>query len=97
MEALRDLFVQQKLSDPNDITLLINEQATRASVLQILDYLMNEDNVGSNDRVVIFFAGHAFVGNSDDPSTAHLIPYDEKYQPDGKPIPSDVRGSYISQ
>lgn len=60
--------------DPENTTLLLNEQATLEAIRRELDLLARRSS--SSDTVCIYFSGHgASLGNPTDPSSA-LIPVD---------------------
>ncbi len=57
--AVKDLLEASFHFNPENITLLLNEDATRERIMAALgDALGNQNKVGSEDRVLIFFAGH---------------------------------------
>jgi peptidoglycan/xylan/chitin deacetylase (PgdA/CDA1 family)/uncharacterized caspase-like protein len=56
--AVKETFVSKLGFKPENVTLLLNDDATRERVLSALDGLTNPDKVKRDDRVVVFFAGH---------------------------------------
>ena len=57
--AMRDLLIQKYGFKPENVTTLLNEQATRDHILSAMgDALTDPARVVREDRVFIFFAGH---------------------------------------
>jgi peptidoglycan/xylan/chitin deacetylase (PgdA/CDA1 family)/tetratricopeptide (TPR) repeat protein len=57
--AIRELLVRKYSFKPENITMLLNEQATREHILSALgDTLADPAKVSKEDRVFFFFAGH---------------------------------------
>ncbi len=63
---------------PENIRKLINGQATRQRIMQVLgDELSNPQNVSHDDRVFFFFAGHGATRNTPDGrQSGYIIPVD---------------------
>jgi uncharacterized caspase-like protein len=62
-EAIRDFLVSEKGGfRSEDVTLLINEEATREQILRQIGVL--QESTGQGGLVLIFFAGHGFVNKS---------------------------------
>ncbi|HEV2987163.1 MAG TPA: polysaccharide deacetylase family protein [Candidatus Angelobacter sp.] len=58
-QAVRDLLVQKYKFKPQNVFLLVNQDATRQNIQSLLgDKLGNPDMVKREDRVFVFFAGH---------------------------------------
>jgi tetratricopeptide (TPR) repeat protein len=58
-QGVRELLVQKYQFKRQNVFLLLNQEATRQSILSLLgDKLANPDLVKHDDRVFIFFAGH---------------------------------------
>ena len=58
-KAVRDLLIQKYKFKPQNVFLLLNEEATRQNILSLLgDKLANTDMVKRDDRVFVFYAGH---------------------------------------
>ncbi|HEY6251411.1 MAG TPA: polysaccharide deacetylase family protein [Candidatus Angelobacter sp.] len=58
-KAVRDLLVEKYKFKPNNVFLLLNQEATRQNILSLLgDKLANVDMVKREDRVFVFYAGH---------------------------------------
>lgn len=58
-KAVRDVLVQKYKFKPENVFLLLNDQATRENILSLLgDKLASPDLVKREDRVFVFFAGH---------------------------------------
>lgn len=72
---LATLLVQNGGYVPEDVQLLVNDQATREAIYTALRSLRSK--VREEDTVVIFFSGHGTVGTARD-GTSHyyLVPYD---------------------
>lgn len=57
--AVRDLLVQKYKFKPQNVFLLLDQDATREKILSLLgDKLANPDMVRREDRVLVFYAGH---------------------------------------
>ena len=57
--AMRDLLVEKYSFKPENITMLLNKDATRERILSAIgDTLADPTKVSREDRVFIFFAGH---------------------------------------
>lgn len=57
--AVRDLLVQKYKFKPQNVFLLLDQDATREKILSLLgDKLANPDMVKREDRVLVFYAGH---------------------------------------
>jgi peptidoglycan/xylan/chitin deacetylase (PgdA/CDA1 family)/uncharacterized caspase-like protein/photosystem II stability/assembly factor-like uncharacterized protein len=76
--AVQDLLVRRYLFKPENVTLLLDEQATRESVLAALgDRLADPARVSKEDRVFVFFAGHGATRRlSSGRSLGYIIPVD---------------------
>ena len=58
-QGVRDMLVNKYKFKPDNVFMLLNEQATRQNILSLLgDKLGNADMVKHDDRVFVFFAGH---------------------------------------
>ncbi len=58
-QGVRDLLIQKYQFKPQNIFLLLNENATRQNILSYLgDKLSDPEMVKRDDRVFVFFAGH---------------------------------------
>jgi hypothetical protein len=55
--------------------LLLDEQATRAALLDLIERQLPEQ-VGSDDRVLFYFAGHGVAISGDDGPQGYLLPQD---------------------
>lgn len=56
--AIRDALVTRFQFQPSHVTLLLNEQATKANILEALGDRLDQRRVHREDRVFVFFAGH---------------------------------------
>ncbi|MBZ5524476.1 MAG: polysaccharide deacetylase family protein [Acidobacteriia bacterium] len=57
--GIRDTLIQKYKFKPENVFVLLNEQATRENILSLLgDKLASPDMVKHEDRVFVFFAGH---------------------------------------
>jgi peptidoglycan/xylan/chitin deacetylase (PgdA/CDA1 family)/uncharacterized caspase-like protein len=58
-QGVRDVLVQKYKFKPENVFLLLNQEATRQNILSLLgDKLGNAEMVKRDDRVFVFFAGH---------------------------------------
>ena len=58
-QGVRDVLIQKYQFKPQNVFLLLNNDATRQNILSLLgDKLGNADLVKREDRVFVFFAGH---------------------------------------
>lgn len=74
---LRGVLVRSYGFAPENVTLLLDEQATRARIEAALAGFANDEKVGREDRVLVFFSGHGQtlkLANGGD--MGFLIPYD---------------------
>ena len=75
---LRDLLVRSYGFPPDSVTLLLNEQATKANIEAALDSFA-DGTVSADDRVLIYFSGHGqTVPTAAGGQMGFLIPYDAK-------------------
>jgi uncharacterized caspase-like protein len=76
--AVQDLLVRRYLFKPENVTLLLDEEATRESILAALgDRLADPARVSKEDRVFVFFAGHGATRRlSSGRSLGYIIPVD---------------------
>jgi tetratricopeptide (TPR) repeat protein len=73
-QALRDFLVSEKGGfKPENVTLLVNNQATRVSIIDELRRL--QESSGPKDLVLIFFAGHGVVNSA---GQGFLLAYDSR-------------------
>ena len=73
-QALRDFLVGEKGGfEPQNVTLLVNDQATQIRIFRELDRLQRGS--GPNDLVLIFFAGHGVVNSAEQ---GFLLAYDSR-------------------
>ncbi len=56
--AIRELLVTRFQFQPSHVTLLLDEQATKANILEALGDRLDQRRVHREDRVFVFFAGH---------------------------------------
>lgn len=70
---------------PNQIRLLLNEQATRSNILKCFEELISSSQIHSGDPILIFYAGHGAQANPPDgwqagggshPQIQMICPYD---------------------
>jgi peptidoglycan/xylan/chitin deacetylase (PgdA/CDA1 family)/uncharacterized caspase-like protein len=58
-QGIRDLLIQKYSFKPENVFVLLDQDATRQNILSLLgDKLANPDMVKHDDRVFVFFAGH---------------------------------------
>lgn len=58
-KGVNELLVRKYRFKPENVTMLLNEEATREKILDVLgDAMGNPDKVKREDRVFVFFAGH---------------------------------------
>jgi tetratricopeptide (TPR) repeat protein len=70
--AMRDFLISPKGGfRPENVTLLVNEEATQLEIMRALEKLQNR--AGPRDLAFIFFAGHGLVNRS---NQAFLLTYD---------------------
>ena len=70
--VLRERFEFTK----NNLTILTDGDATRSEILRAFMKYTQDGNVGSNDRIVVFFAGHGHTVPSHRGETGFLVPVD---------------------
>lgn len=61
-KAVKELLVRKYRFKPDNIIVLLNEEATRENILSALGDVMGDtDKVNREDRVFVFFAGHGMT------------------------------------
>ncbi|PPQ84948.1 hypothetical protein CVT25_004461 [Psilocybe cyanescens] len=65
-------------------SVLLDERATRATIIENISSLAHNEQIKFNDPIIIFFAGHAMLDNS---NTGCIVPYG---YPDGGVISASV-------
>ncbi|GAK51339.1 polysaccharide deacetylase [Candidatus Moduliflexus flocculans] len=68
------------------VTMLLDEQATKAQILNVFQQQL-APQIGANDRLVVFYAGHGAAGILPSGEEAgFLIPVDAKAEINGRPL-----------
>ena len=76
---MREILIRSYGFAPSRVKVLLNEQATKANIEAALSSLSNGDMVHSEDRALVFFAGHGqTVKLPSSGEMGFLIPYDAK-------------------
>jgi len=74
-EAIAQLLIERFDFPQSNITLLLDESATKEKILR--GYLeFTQEKVGPNDRVLVLFAGHGYTQAGHRGEVGFLIPYD---------------------
>lgn len=73
--SIRDLLVSDFGFPDSEVTLLIDEAATRQAVLKAFLRFANDD-IGLDDRLVVFFAGHGHTRTGSRGEIGYLVPHD---------------------
>jgi hypothetical protein len=73
--AVRDLLVAELGFPSENVICLLDEKATRESILKAYCSFMRED-VGLDDRVLVFFAGHGHTLTGNRGEVGFLVPQD---------------------
>src|SRR5262249_16686514 len=74
---LRAVLIRSYGFAPENVTLLLNEQATRKNIEMALAALADDRKVGKDDRLLIFFSGHGqTVKLANGGDMGFLIPHD---------------------
>ncbi len=73
--AIRDLLVDDLGFPSDNVTCLLDEGATREAILKTYYRFMRED-VGLDDRVLVFFAGHGHTLTGNRGEVGFLVPHD---------------------
>jgi hypothetical protein len=63
--SLYDLLTGRMGYRPEDVTLLVNREATRANIIRALEELAGDPRVDSRSQVVIFYSGHGLRNGPD--------------------------------
>ena len=72
-----------------NVTFLIDEQATRSNIINTLYRLTNPAQLGTNDSLIIYFSGHGYL---DDNGDGYWIPVDADVDDNASYIPNfDIR------
>src|SRR2546428_2179732 len=75
-EAVADRLVRSFGFAADNVTLLLDEQATRATILDRFLLFTREDLVAPDDRLVVFFAGHGATRLGRRGEVGFLVPHD---------------------
>ncbi|MBZ4418386.1 polysaccharide deacetylase family protein [Myxococcus sp. RHSTA-1-4] len=77
-QGVRDLLVRKYRFKPENVTVLLDEQATRERILSVLgDSLADPSKVQREDRVFVFFAGHGITRRlPNGKSLGYIVPVD---------------------
>ena len=94
-EAIQGVLEKQYGYHAQDITLLINKDATKESILNALEKLKDKEKVSQDDSVIFYFAGHHFFHGPEESRQAFLVPFDGKQDPDESKF-TPLLGSFIS-
>jgi hypothetical protein len=102
-------YLEDRLSVPQDhVTILENESATRAAMLENLRSLTNDPRIQRGDPIVIFYAGHGSevvappgweAGGRNALNIQVTMPYDVYCRSGGKvvdPIPDHTLGALLA-
>lgn len=73
--SIRDLLVSELRFPESEVTLLTDEAATRQAVLKAFLRFANDD-VGLDDRLIVFFAGHGHTRTGSRGEIGFLVPHD---------------------
>jgi Caspase domain len=73
--AIRDLLIGSFKFPEQNVVLLTNEVATKQTILRSFLRFANDD-VGLDDRVVVFFAGHGHTRSGSRGEVGYLVPHD---------------------
>jgi hypothetical protein len=73
--AIKDVLIDRFRFPESDVTLLTDEAATRSAILRAFLRFANED-VGLDDRLIVFFAGHGLTRSGSRGDIGYLVPYD---------------------
>ena len=92
-KSVRDVLVRSYGFLPENVTILLDDQATRKNIEDALSALADDTKVKTDDRILVFFSGHGqTLKLSNGGDTGFLIPYDAKVDL-SRP---DNRGPYLS-
>lgn len=72
---MRDILVNELGFPEDNVTCLLDEQATRDSILRSY-FRFTKDDVGLDDRVFVFFAGHGQTLTGSRGEVGFLVPHD---------------------
>ena len=70
--VLRERFEFTK----DNLTMLTDGDATRSEILRVFMEYTQDSNVGDDDRIVVFFAGHGHTVQARRGETGFLVPVD---------------------
>lgn len=73
--SIRELLVSDFGFPDSEVTLLVDEAATRQAVLKAFLRFANDD-IGLDDRLVVFFAGHGHTRTGSRGEIGYLVPHD---------------------
>src|ERR1051325_5074496 len=69
-ESIRDVLVKDFKFPKKNICTLLDKQATRA---HIMEKFLSYESIGSDDRLVVFFAGHGSTVQSSRGPVGYLV------------------------
>ena len=72
---VRDLLVNELGFPAANVTCLLDTEATRDSILKAY-FRLTKDDVGLDDRVIVFFAGHGYTLTGSRGEIGFLVPHD---------------------
>jgi uncharacterized caspase-like protein len=82
VQELKEVLIEQYQFPRENITILTNEQATHENLRQVMGQFADPDQVGLNDRVLVYFSGHGQTVNlPQGGEIGFILPYDAKVNP----------------
>jgi uncharacterized caspase-like protein len=77
-EAIAEMLVDRFSFPEANVTLLLDLDATRESILRTFLRYADKSNIAENDRILIFFAGHGHTISGRRGEIGYLVPVDGK-------------------
>ena len=77
-KAVAQMLVDQFIFPKKNIELLLDANATRDSILRAYLSFANSEVIGTDDRILVFFAGHGHTLSGRRGETGFLVPVDGK-------------------
>ncbi len=75
-KMVREKLVREFGFDPENVIELYDDQATRENILKAFDRLMDAKRVSTDDRVLVFFAGHGVTRIVGGKEKGYIMPVD---------------------
>ncbi|MCS6923590.1 MAG: caspase family protein, partial [Fimbriimonadales bacterium] len=90
VKAVQEVLTRYYGFEPEHITVLLNEQATREAIIRQFDLLVDKERFGENDQVLIYIATHGKTIKVGQKESGYIVPYDAKFSLDDAKNASEI-------